>query len=153
MIILAFPYDVPGAETAVFMDDPFWLACPKDHPLAARERVPPGDVPDEDLLLLEDGHCLRDHALAACRLEGVRRNEGFRGTSLNTLVQMVASGLGLTLLPEMAVDCGAFSGVDMALRPLADDAVPRQIGLSWRRTSGRKAEFRELAEALAEVMT
>lgn len=152
VLILAYPFDTPDAESQMFMEDPFWLALPKGHALASSAPLAPDEVPTEELLLLEDGHCLRDHALAACRLQGGRRHEGFRGTSLDTLVQMVASNLGLTLLPRMAVDSGLFAGVDMVLRPLSTDAAPRQIGLAWRATSARKEEFRTLAAALGEIV-
>ena len=150
--ILALPYDLGEVEAEVFMDDPFWLACPPGHPLTANKEIDPAEVPIESLLLLEDGHCLRDHALAACRLQGGRQQESFRGTSLNTLVQMVASGLGVTLLPQMALTSGAFSGVELEVRPLSPEAPARQIGLVWRRTSARKEEFRMLARAVAEIV-
>ena len=99
------------------------------------------------LLLLEEGHCLRDHALAACHLPGPARGEGVLGTSLPTLVQMVANGLGVTLLPRMAVECGILAGTNLVTRPIADAGV-RGIGLAWRPSSPRKADFRALAEVL-----
>ena len=110
-------------------------------------------IADENLLLLEDGHCLRDHALAACELEGARRNVGFNGTSLHTLVQMVANGLGVTLMPQMALDAGILRGLDVTVRPLdvmaRAGAVPhRRIGLVWRRSSARAETFRALGDAL-----
>jgi LysR family hydrogen peroxide-inducible transcriptional activator len=147
--ILALPYPTEGLETQDIADDRFSLVCPKAHRLAAARVVRAGDNAKEDLLLLEDGHCLRDHALAACHLEGARRNLSFQGTSLQTLVQMVANGLGITLLPQIALDAGILRGLDLAVAPLDGEAPARRIGLVWRRTSGRKETFRRLAEALA----
>ncbi len=102
----------------------------------------------EDLLLLEDGHCMREHALAACQLEGARRNVALQGTSLHTLVQMAAIGLGVTLVPEMAIASGLLAGLDLHVAPLAGERPWRRIALVWRRTSGRKETFRRLAELL-----
>jgi LysR family hydrogen peroxide-inducible transcriptional activator len=102
------------------------------------------------LLLLKDGHCLRDHALAACRLADRRLTEGFEATSLTTLVQMVDNGLGTTLLPSLAVDAGLLLGTNVVTRPLFADEPARKIGLVWRRATGRRSEFRLLAKELAE---
>jgi LysR family hydrogen peroxide-inducible transcriptional activator len=104
----------------------------------------------EDLLLLKDGHCLRDHALAACRLADRRVTEGFEATSLPTLVQMVDNGLGITLLPTLAVNAGLLLGTDLVTRPLLGHDAVRKIGLVWRRGTGRRDEFRLLAKELVE---
>jgi LysR family hydrogen peroxide-inducible transcriptional activator len=104
----------------------------------------------EDLLLLKDGHCLRDHALAVCRLADRRLTEGFEATSLPTLVQMVDNGLGTTLLPRLAVDAGLLQGTNLVTRPLLSHDTARKIGLVWRRGTGRRSEFRLLAKELAE---
>jgi len=143
---IALPYDLEGLESALIADDHFLAALPKDHPLCHASRIDPAQLDPTELLLLEDGHCLKDHALAACRLPDV--NTGFRGTSLNTLVQMVANGLGVTLLPELARESELFRGADIVLRPLPADSPPRQLGLVWRKSSGRKAEFQQLATEL-----
>jgi LysR family hydrogen peroxide-inducible transcriptional activator len=148
--IIALPYPCDDMETAEFASDPFHVVVPPRHRLAARKKIPPLDMASEDLLLLEDGHCLRDHALAACSLEGARRNAGFQGTSLHTLVQMAASGLGVTLVPDMAVAAGILRGLDLAAVPLADEAAARKIALAWRPSSGRKVLFRRLAGVLRE---
>lgn len=147
--ILALPYPLEGLEEQDIAQDRFWLVCPRDHRLAARTVVKPSDIAMEDLLLLEDGHCLRDHALAACELEGARRNATFQGTSLQTLVQMVANGLGVTLLPQIALDAGILRGLDLAIVRLDGQTPFRRIGLVWRRTSGRKETFRRLADRLS----
>lgn len=143
--ILALPYPAPELETLAVAEDPFLLACPPDHPLAAKQVVQSDDLMGAELLLLEEGHCLREHALAACHLPGPSRGEGVMGTSLATLVQMVANGLGVTLLPRMAVEGGVLAGTDLVTRPLADSGS-RSIGLAWRPSSPRKKDFRLLAE-------
>jgi LysR family transcriptional regulator, hydrogen peroxide-inducible genes activator len=94
--VLALPYPLGDVETEEFAQDRFFVVCPSGHRFGALAAVRPDDLAMEDLLLLEDGHCMRDHALAACALEGARRNVAFQGTSLQTLVQMVANGLGVT---------------------------------------------------------
>lgn len=146
--ILALPYRLDGFETIELGQDPFWAAFPKGHAFAGRRSLTPGDLADEDLLLLEDGHCLRDHALAACALESERGDHAFQGTSLHTLVQMVANGLGVTLLPRLAVTAGLLRGLDVGAAPLEDEARARRIGLAFRPTSGRRATFQRLAETL-----
>ena len=144
-LLLAFPTPVRRVAAFVFADDPFWVAFPREHPLARCERVAPADLDEEPLLLLEEGHCLRGHALAACDPGGRREASGFQATSLATLVQMVDNGLGLTLLPKMAVDAGITRGTRLAVRPLADPAGGRKIGLAWRDSSARGEEFTLLA--------
>ncbi|MGQ9370233.1 hydrogen peroxide-inducible genes activator [Azospirillum sp. ST 5-10] len=150
--LLALPYPSGDVESADIAVDRFSVVCPPGHRLCRSASAHPADVAVDDLLLLEDGHCLRDHALAACSLEDGRRNAAFQGTSLHTLVQMVANGLGVTLLPQMAVDSGILRGLDLAVRPLSGERPYRRIGLVWRRTSGRKETFRRLAAALKAEM-
>jgi LysR family hydrogen peroxide-inducible transcriptional activator len=105
----------------------------------------------EDLLLLEDGHCLRDHVLTACDLEGARRNVAFQGTSLHTLIEMVANGLGVTLVPQMALDAGILRGLDLRAVPL-DTAEARRIGLVWRRATARKDTILRVGTVLQDAM-
>jgi LysR family hydrogen peroxide-inducible transcriptional activator len=146
--VLALPVALDDAESEDVSVDPFFVVCPRDHRLASLDTVGPGDMATDDLLLLEDGHCLREHALAACALEGARRNLAFQGTSLHTLVQMAASGLGVTLVPEMAIASGLLAGLDLHVAPLAGDRPWRRIALVWRRNSGRKETFRRIAGLL-----
>jgi LysR family transcriptional regulator, hydrogen peroxide-inducible genes activator len=148
--VLALPYPLDGFDTLDLFRDRFWVVCPPGHRFSLADRVSLQDMASENLLLLEEGHCMRDHALAACALEGARRNDAFQGTSLYTLVQMVAGGLGITLLPQMALDAGILRGLDLAALPLEGDAACRTIGLVWRRTSGRKTTFLELAAILKD---
>ncbi len=145
--VLALPYEAAEVEMEALFTDPFVLACPPGHPLAALDTVGGGDLAGADLLLLEEGHCLRDHALAACSLPAPRRGEGILGTSLGTLVQMVASGMGVTLLPRLAVEAGILIGTDLVTRPLSGGGS-RLLGLAWRKSSARKDEFRLLGKAL-----
>lgn len=150
--LLALPYPAGDIESLDIAEDRFSFVCPPQHRLSAATTAHPIDVALENLLLLEDGHCLRDHALAACALESAPRNTTFQGTSLHTLVQMVANGLGVTLLPQMAVEAGILRGLDLVVRPL-DGAHPyRRIALVWRRSSGRKETFRRLAATLKGAM-
>lgn len=147
-VLLALPYALGDLEVMDLGEDRFSVVYPADHRLPATGAATPADIARENLLLLEDGHCLRDQALAACELESARRNTAFNGTSLHTLVQMVANGLGVTLMPQMALDAGIVRGLDVAVRPMADGTQHRRIGLVWRRTSARKETFRRLGEAL-----
>src|SRR5262249_32367141 len=137
------PYDCGAVETVILFEDPFVVGLPSEHLLAKEMRVKAEHLWREDLLLLKDGHCLRDHALAACRLAD-------EATSLPTLVQMVDNGLGITLLPTLAVNAGLLLGTDLVTRPLLSHDAVRKIGLVWRRGTGRRDEFRLLAKELME---
>lgn len=145
LILLAFPYPVPGLATWIFAEDPFWLAFPQGHPLGERERVPVDALRDVPLMLLEEGHCLRDQALAACAATDTATPSEFQGSSLPTLVQMVENGLGLTLLPKMAIDAGLIRGTRLDVRPLDGGGTVRRIGFAWRKASVRAEEFGLLA--------
>jgi len=153
MLLLALPCDCGSAERQPVGRDEFLVALPHGHRLAARERVPVAALADERLLLLEDGHCLRDQALAVCGLLAGDREgqDGFAATSLHTLVQMVAGGLGVTLLPRLAVNAGVTAGTDVALRPLAAAGAWRTLGLAWRPNAPRAPEYRSLVPLLSET--
>ena len=145
--ILARPvHDAQLHEELLFAED-FVLAVPADHPLASS----PGPVPTavlahHDVLLLEEGHCLRDQALAVCQLAGAEERSGFRATSLETLRQMVAAGVGITLLPRLAVQPPVPASPDIALVPFADPVPRREIAMYWRRSSPYRAFLPRLAE-------
>lgn len=154
VLLLALPCDCGGADALPVARDEFLVALPPDHALAAQERIPVSALGAERLLLLEEGHCLRDHALAVCGLLAGERgsdSDAFAATSLHTLVQMVANGLGITLLPRLAVSAGVVSGTDLVLRPLASAGAWRTLGLAWRHNTPRAGEFRGLAPHLAEA--
>jgi LysR family transcriptional regulator, hydrogen peroxide-inducible genes activator len=143
--VIALPYDTTGLDYARVGDDEILAAAPLDHPLAKAARVEAGALNPEDLILLEDGHCLRDHALSACRLEAPKGEDVFAATSLQTLMQMVSAGLGVSFVPEMAVKAG-LGGDGVAIRPLERDAPKREIVVAWRAGSSRKREGELLAE-------
>jgi LysR family transcriptional regulator, hydrogen peroxide-inducible genes activator len=151
--LIALPYDTQGLETAAVGDDELMAALPANHPLLAAETVAPERLAGDDLILLEDGHCLRDHVLAACRIEPPRASdEGvFSATSLPTLVQMVGSGLGVSFLPAMAVAAGLAEDAPISIRHVGDDHPSRQIVIAWRAGSSRGVEGRLLAETLRTV--
>ena len=148
-VLLALPYACGDVETAELFDDRLMVAFP---PGEAAERLPetvtPGAIDQDRLLLLEDGHCLKDHALSACNRPELRAEASILGTSLHTLVQMVDNGLGITLIPEMAYKAGILEGTGVVARALAADHPSRLIALVWRRGSPREKEFRLLADAL-----
>ncbi|MCW9033586.1 MAG: LysR substrate-binding domain-containing protein [Rhodospirillales bacterium] len=150
VLILALPWDIGDCRSYVFADDGFLVACPPGHHFAKETSIKASALLDEELLLLEDGHCLRDHALAACHLNPATTSPSFQGTSLPTLILMAANGLGITLLPEMAVNANLLQSLNIVTRPLAETTGTRQIGLVWRRTSGRGEELTQLGQFLKE---
>ena len=149
LVLLALPYHADNVETLPLFKDGFQLVTRKDSPLAQKKAATTADLKDADLLLLAEGHCLREHALAACRLP--QADSGFAGASLNTLVEMVAGGLGVTLLPDMAVPMHVPKQGELVARPFDRSGAGRQIGLAWRTTSSRGAEFREFGTALTKA--
>ncbi|MEE4204045.1 MAG: hydrogen peroxide-inducible genes activator [Halieaceae bacterium] len=146
VLLLALPFAADNVDVMPLMNDPFYLASRPDHPLAKRPHLKTRDLDGEDVLLLEDGHCLRDHALEACRLRESQISVPYQATSLSTIVQMVANGIGVTLLPKMAIDTGITSGTDLVVRPFEQADVQRNIGLMWRKKTPRQHEFRLLGE-------
>lgn len=144
--LLSLPVEQAGLETLALFDDPFLLAMP-----ASAELEPSQALSGETLLLLEEGHCLREQALSLCRLPqgGGRRQYG--ASSLSTIMQMVANGFGSTLLPAMALPVEIRSGMAVKLYRFSEPAPSRSIGLAWRRTSPRKADFEALAAILSEI--
>ena len=145
-VLLALPYACGDVESETLFADPLHIAYPaSDAPPA---HATPASIDESRLLLLEDGHCLKDHALAACNRPELRATAAMMGTSLHTLVQMVDNGLGLTMLPEMALDAGILTGTGIVTRPLEADHAERTIALIWRRASPREKDFRLLAGAL-----
>jgi LysR family hydrogen peroxide-inducible transcriptional activator len=151
LLLLATPVALPDTETLHIADDPFLAALPEGHRLAAAPQVALSALGGEQLLLLEDGHCLRDQALAACGLAGAGNGDTFAATSLHTLVHMVAGGLGVTLLPRLAVAGGVLGGAPVVTRPL-DLPQGRGLALTWRQRSARAGEFRGLAPAVAAAV-
>ncbi|WP_221792687.1 hydrogen peroxide-inducible genes activator [Aquisediminimonas sediminicola] len=148
-VLLALPYACGEVETAILFEDFLFLAFPGDED--APDRATPDLIAPDRLLLLEDGHCLKDHALAACNRPELRAEATMLGTSLHTLVQMVDNGLGVTLLPEMAIDAGILQNTKIQARRLIAGHPSRTIALIWRKASPRTKEFLLLAEALKDM--
>ena len=155
MVLLALPWETPGLTLMPLFDDPFFLVFrPGDLP-DPPPAVAPGSIDPLQLLLLEDGHCLKDQALLACGRPELRADPTQRGTSLITLVQMVAGGLGQTLVPKLALDAGIIVGSGLIARPVSgpvsgpkSGSAARTVALVWRQGSPREAEFRLLGESL-----
>jgi LysR family hydrogen peroxide-inducible transcriptional activator len=148
-VLLATPYACGDVEVMDLFDDELLLAFPPhENP---PQSIPADAIDEHRLLLLEDGHCLKDHALAACNRPQLRAEARMLGTSLHTLVQMVDNGLGLTLVPQMAVSAGILDGTGIVTRHLDATVTSRRIALAWRRGSPRAAEFRMLGDALIEA--
>lgn len=145
--VLAFPYNVGGLAHTVVGEEDFSVVLPVGHLLATQTTLTPKQLPIGELLLLAEGHCLRDHALAACQLVPQANRALFQGTSLTTLIEMVASGAGMTLVPAMARHSALLQREDICLRPLAQTgkAMPsRSIGLVWRQGYQRQALLAEM---------
>ena len=147
-VLLALPFPTGEVESEHLFNDRLYVAFPKDDPRDPPDNVPPSIIDENRLLLLEDGHCLKEHALAACNRPELRASATMIGTSLHTLVQMVDNGLGLTMLPEMAVEAGILHDTDIVARPLQANHAWREIALVWRKNSPRGEEFRLLAQEL-----
>lgn len=148
-VLLARPVHDDQLHEHLLFEEPFVLAVPAGHPLAAaREPVTTSVLAGEQLLLLEEGHCLRDQALSVCQLAGGGERRGFRATSLETLRQMVAAGVGMTLLPELATVPPVATSEDVVLIPFEEPVPRREIALYWRRSSA----FREFLPDLADVI-
>lgn len=147
-VLLALPFATGDVEYEHIADDRLYVAFPKGAPTDPPDSVPPSMIDEGHLLLLEDGHCLKEHALAACNRPELNASATMIGTSLHTLVQMVDNGLGMTMLPQMAIEAGILAGTEVNARPLEAANPIRQIALVWRKASPRAEEFRLLAEEL-----
>ncbi|HZF45283.1 MAG TPA: hydrogen peroxide-inducible genes activator [Sphingomonadaceae bacterium] len=147
-VLLALPFATGEVEVESLGLDKLYVAFPENDPRDPPAEVPPALIDEGRLLLLEDGHCLKEHALAACNRPELRASATMIGTSLHTLVQMVDNGLGVTIVPEMAIVAGILHGTHVVARPLKSPNASREIALVWRRNSPRSDEFRLLAEEL-----
>ncbi len=150
--VIALPYDTGDLAIDVVLEDEFLFACHRTHRLAGAAEIPLEALEGEQLMLLEEGHCLRGHTLDVCGMGDTRAREQFEASSLHTLVQMVAAGIGVTLIPRLAVYAHITRGTGISLSPLAVRAA-RGIGLAWRQTSLREEEFRLLASTLREILS
>ncbi len=152
MGILALPVPLDGLEAEPLYDEPFTLAVPAGHRLADQERVRVEDLKGEALLLLEDGHCLRDQALEVCSRVRVQEEQDYRATSLETLRQMVAAGHGVTLLPQLAVDSPVGSARGLRAKPFVRPAPARTIGAVWRKSTTRTPAMAAIAASIRAAM-
>lgn len=146
-VLLALPFACGEVDSVALFNDPLFVAYPRgEAPLGAT--IEAGEIDEKRLLLLEDGHCLKDHALSACNRPELRAHAAMMGTSLHTLVQMVDNGLGLTFVTGLAIEAGILLGTGVDVKPLRSDHPYRRIALIWRRSSPRENEFRMLAGTL-----
>lgn len=150
LVLLALPIEHPGIETMSLFEDRFLLAVPASRVIAKNVRATPDLLREDRLLLLEEGHCLRDQALAFCHLRQVESIDTFGASSLSTIVQMVSNGLGLTLLPELSLELEA-KRADIRLMRFANPEPQRIVGLAWRETSPRKPEFAALGDLVLQA--
>ena len=148
-VLLALPYACGEVSSRILFEDRLFVAGPAteigEGPLPMRS----DEIDESRLLLLEDGHCLKDHVLAACNRPEMRAEATMLGTSLHTMVQMVDNGLGVTMLPEMAIAAGILEHTGLIARALDADNPSRRIALAWRRASPRERDFELLADVLA----
>ena len=151
-VLLALPYSCGEVDSAALFEDRLFVAFPHGEAPSGHS-VDVSAIDENRLLLLEDGHCLKDHALAACNRPDLRAQAAMMGTSLHTLVQMVDNGLGLTFIPSMAIEAGILDGTQIDAKPLHSDHGHRRIALIWRRSSPRESEFQLLATALRRIMS
>jgi LysR family hydrogen peroxide-inducible transcriptional activator len=150
--IMALPVPQDGLESRALYDEAFTVALPNQHPLTAKTTIRVQDLKGQTLLLLEDGHCLRDQALEVCSRVDVREAEDFRATSLETLRQMVVAGLGITLLPELAVEAPFGSQRGLIIRQFSKPAPSRNVGAVWRKSSTREAAIAAVCDVMGSVM-
>lgn len=152
LLLVALPYKGAGVTCLPLLFEPLWAALPLGHPLADREVLQPADLAGEKLILMEQGHDVRDQALALCEAAGAVEDPGFRATSLDSLRRMCATGVGATLLPALYVEEEAMADPLIAVRPFAEPAPGREVGLIWRRASTRAAEFRLFGDLIKECL-
>src|SRR5579871_222729 len=151
LLLLALPLDRAGIEELPLYEEPFLLAVPDEHPLARTRRCDVPALANERLVLLEEGHCLRDQALAVCDLAGNGGHAEVQGTSLPTIVQMVGAGLGVTLLPASTIARDVHPGERVAIREFRSPVPTRTVGLAWRTSSARSSAYRQLGELVADA--
>jgi LysR family hydrogen peroxide-inducible transcriptional activator len=151
LLLLALPYPADNITEEHLFYDEFLLAYEKNNNLAKKKKLVTDDLIDQDLLLLEDGHCLRDHAMAACKIQTQDVRIAYQATSLSTIIQMVANDIGITILPKMAIESKILQGTSVAIKEFDDDKIWRSIGLMWRKKSPRQNEFKQLGELICEV--
>lgn len=149
--VLALPINGEGLSVATLFAEPFVVAVPDNHPLAEKPAIEMTDLAHTELLLLEEGHCLRDHALEVCAMAGARERVDFHATSMETLRQMVAAEVGVTLMPLMAVKPPIAQTRNVTIRPFAEPVPSRTLALVWRSSSALSGFLAELADRLKAI--
>jgi LysR family transcriptional regulator, hydrogen peroxide-inducible genes activator len=148
-VLLALPFACGEVETSPLFDDRLFVAYPGGEAMPAT--MTPAMIDETRMLMLEDGHCLKDHALSACNRPEMRAEATMLGTSLHTLVQMVDNALGVTILPEMSITAGILTDTTISVRPLEAEHPSRQIALVWRKASPRGKEYEMFADVLRKI--
>ncbi|MEM1348975.1 MAG: hydrogen peroxide-inducible genes activator [Myxococcota bacterium] len=150
LLLLALPVDDEGLTGVDLFEEPFVLAAPKSHPLAKPEAATREELAGASLLLMEEGHCFRAHALDVCASAGAKEDHAIRSASITTMALMVEHGMGATLIPAMAMEKIFGDGRRIVARSFGPGGPSRRLGLRWRPSSARADEFRALADVLAE---
>jgi LysR family hydrogen peroxide-inducible transcriptional activator len=150
--ILALPVPLDGLEARELYEEPFTVAVPTSSDLAKKQHLKVDDLNGETVLLLEDGHCLRDQALDVCNRVDAKESEDYRATSLETLRQMVAAGLGITLLPELATRGPFGSGHGLAVKTFTRPVPSRSVGAIWRKSSSRTQAINAICDAISTAV-
>ncbi|GAJ71891.1 hydrogen peroxide-inducible genes activator [Vibrio sp. JCM 18904] len=152
VLILALPVEIDGMESRVVGKDPFRMVISANQAQSVPVPIRYADLPDESVFLLEKEHCLTEHAVSACKLTDKEKINPFTATSLHTLVQMVANGLGTTFIPQMAIDHGLLHNQNLVVIDPPGKQAYREIGLVWRPSSSRTKTFNQLAEVVSELL-
>lgn len=152
LLLLALPYPADNVTEEHLFYDEFLLAFEKHNAIAKKTKLGTDDLIDQELLLLEDGHCLRDHAMEACKIRTQDVRIPYQATSLNTIIQMVANDIGITILPKMAVESKILQGTSVSTKEFHENKVWRSIGLMWRNRSPREKEFQQLGGLISEAL-
>ncbi|MCG7489911.1 hydrogen peroxide-inducible genes activator [Vibrio sp. Of14-4] len=152
ILILALPVELDGMESKIVGNDPFKMIISRHQANTIRTPIKYDDLPDESVFLLEKEHCLTEHAVSACQLTRKEKINPFSATSLHTLVQMVANGMGTTFIPQMAIDHGLIENQNLVVVDPPEQQAHRHIGLVWRPSSSRVNTFNQLAQVVSELL-
>jgi LysR family transcriptional regulator, hydrogen peroxide-inducible genes activator len=152
LLLLALPYPADNVTEQHLFYDQFMLAYEKHNQIGKKKKLMTDDLINQELLLLEDGHCLRDHAMDACKIKAQDIRIPYQATSLNTIIQMVANDIGITVLPKMAVESKILQGTSVNTKAFNEDNVRRSIGLMWRKRSPREKEFQLFGGLISEAL-
>jgi LysR family hydrogen peroxide-inducible transcriptional activator len=152
LLILALPVDSNEFEEISLFEEAFWLAVPKGYPLATQDMITLDDLNNQEMLLLEEGHCLRGQALDVCFSAGAREQSGFQATSLETLRHMIGEGMGMTLMPELAINKRIFKADAIRYIPFKSPQPTRRIGMLYRKNTYRESSYRALGEVIRSLL-